>query len=37
MQVNSFAATEDLQLLHETAARTGEPQKAPIAAPFSDR
>jgi hypothetical protein len=30
MQADSFAATEDLQLLHEATARTGELQKAPI-------
>jgi hypothetical protein len=32
MQVDSFAAAEDLQLLHETTARTGELEKAPIGA-----
>jgi hypothetical protein len=32
MQVDFFAATEDLQLLHETTVRTGELQKAPIGA-----
>jgi hypothetical protein len=32
MQVDSFEPTEDVQLLRETTARTGELQKAPIGA-----
>jgi hypothetical protein len=30
MQADFLEATEDLQLLHETTARTGELEKAPI-------